>query len=124
MRGGLAGSGNSKSPDTANQCQSAEADKSTGDRATLYGGQICCSAERIIPQQKTAPHRAIHHMPKRNVIRRKHFPTSQPCHDQLPFIIEHGLKQRLQFYLPPVACKKMLCLLRALLADDDGVKSQ
>ncbi|MEI6540705.1 MAG: hypothetical protein WCO86_14460 [Planctomycetota bacterium] len=75
------------------------------------------------PQQKTAPHRAIHYMPKRNVIRRKHFHTSQPCHDQPPFIIEHGLKQRSQFYLPPVACQKMLCPLRALLADD-GVKSQ
>ena len=35
-------------------------------------------AEPIIPQQKTPPHRAVHHMHNRNLIRRKHLDTRYP----------------------------------------------
>jgi hypothetical protein len=42
-------------------------------------------ADRIIPQQKTAANRAIHHMHNRNFIRRKHLHARQPCYDQTSF---------------------------------------
>jgi hypothetical protein len=41
---------------------------------------IVLSGDRIVSQQKTPPHRAIHDMHDRNFVRRKHFHPSQSCH--------------------------------------------
>jgi len=42
---------------------------------------IILPGDGIIPQQKTAPHRTIHYMNNRNLIRRKDLNPSQPSHD-------------------------------------------
>ncbi|MFM8724299.1 MAG: hypothetical protein ACKON9_04155, partial [Planctomycetaceae bacterium] len=41
---------------------------------------IVSAGDRIIAQQKTPAHRAIHHMNNRNFICRKDFNASQSCH--------------------------------------------
>ncbi|MFN9035234.1 MAG: hypothetical protein ACK5YO_02995, partial [Planctomyces sp.] len=41
---------------------------------------LVSAADRIIAQQKTAPHCAIHHVDNRNFICRKDFDASQSCH--------------------------------------------
>jgi hypothetical protein len=41
---------------------------------------VVLSRDGIITQQKTPPNRAIHDMNDRNLIRPKHFSTSQPSH--------------------------------------------
>jgi len=41
---------------------------------------VVLSGDDIVPQQKSSPHRAVHHMDNHNFVRRKHFHPSQSCH--------------------------------------------
>jgi hypothetical protein len=49
-----------------------------------YAVIIILAGHRIITQQLAATNHAIHHMHKRNFIRRKHFRSSHPRHHSAP----------------------------------------